>query len=125
MFKRIKSYFRRSRPKYPTFTIQIGPESVDVLADWEDPDKLTAAQISSYGERTAITLLAISNGGGAGLNEFERAIGKNGDLRKDQAFANRLLGLIRTKVQSGGLEENTTNNYLVSADKIFPGNFNP
>lgn len=119
MFQRIKRWFRNPRPRYCTVTIDIDKPHVVVSVDWADPENLTSKEIAEEASRLAKTIMSLTNGSGAGLNEIQRAIGKNGELRKDQGMANALLASIRELCHA---PRNTVNldDRIMSPVDVFP-----
>ena len=115
----IKRWFRNPRPKCTTITIAIDKPNVVVSVDWADPENLTSQEIAEEASRTVKTILAITNGDGPGLNEIQRAMCKNADLRKDQGMANAIYSTFRdhchSKNSSASLDDR-----LMSADQVFP-----
>jgi len=110
-------WFKRTRPKYTTFTIKILPNDLDISVDWDDPKKYKPEELQEMAKQIVRLTLAITNNGPA-INEFQSAIGRTAQLREDQKFSNMIFYYFKQNFQSPLKEDDDSNELLSSPDKV-------
>lgn len=91
------NWFRRKRPSYPTFTVEVLPKDIRVTADWANPKTMAPKEVQDLAEKTAKMIIQITNFGPA-FNEFQSAVGRTAQHREDQKFSNMVFYYIKEMI---------------------------